>query len=108
MSYKQKSAKRTPAVKRAWVAWLKSYGLKKFLDSFLANVEDAAGTCRYCKEQIFVGVLIGGGVADWSTEDGDFGCSENPENHYNYRGWWRRKEEGAWECAGHMPVKRGE
>jgi hypothetical protein len=37
--------------------------------------------------------MIGGGVPDWSTEKGDFGCDESPYTH----------EDGT---GGHMPVKR--
>ena len=65
----------------------------KFLESFLRNVEGAESTCRYCRQKIFVDVMIGGGIADWSTEDGDFGCIKSPDTN----------EEGT---GGHMPIKR--
>src|SRR5437899_2452142 len=61
-------------LKRGWLKWLERYGAKGFLTSFLRNVEGAESTCIYCGKRIYVDVLIGGGVADWSTEDGDFGC----------------------------------
>lgn len=79
--------------KKDWLAWFKSYGAKKFLDSFLRNVEGAKSECEFCGEDIYVDVLIGGGVPDWSTEDGDFGCSYSPETN----------EEGT---GGHSPVGR--
>lgn len=80
--------------KRCWVNWLKQYGLRKFLDSFLRNVEGAESICQHCHKRIFIDVMIGGGVPDWSTEDGDFGCDKSPER------------EG--DCVGgHMPIKRG-
>ena len=78
---------------RAWVSWLKKYGARKYLESFLHNVEGARGTCRHCHQEIFVDVLIGGGVPDWSTKDGDFGCDRSPETC----------SEGT---GGHMPIKR--
>lgn len=79
--------------KRDWLLWFKSYGAEKFLKSFLWNVEGAQSVCRHCGETIYVDVLIGGGVPDWSTEDGDFGCIESPDTN----------SEGT---GGHMPVKR--
>jgi hypothetical protein len=81
------------AQKSDWLKWLHSYGAAKFLDRFLANVEGAASTCVYCGQTIYIDVLIGGGVADWSTEEGDFGCDRSPE----------ASNEG---CGSHMPVKR--
>lgn len=65
--------------KRNWLAWLKGYTAKKFLEAFIRNVEGAESRCVYCGELIYVDMLIGGGVADWSTEDGDFGCDASPE-----------------------------
>lgn len=79
--------------KDEWIRWLDTYGARNFLDSFLRNVENAESTCIYCKQKIYVDVLIGGGVPDWSTEDGDFGCDKSPETD----------DEGA---GGHMPEKR--
>lgn len=83
----------TETEKRSWVSWLENYGLLKFLDSFLYNVEGAESTCRYCGEKIYVDVMIGGGVPDWSTEDGDFGCYLSPDTD----------SEGT---GGHLPVRR--
>lgn len=79
--------------KQQWLEWLNEYGPDKFLDVFLKTVENAESTCIHCGQKIYVDVLIGGGVPDWSTEDGDFGCEKSPESN----------EEG---CGGHMPVKR--
>lgn len=79
--------------KASWLNWLKSYTPKKFLESFLRNVEGAQSTCQYCHEPIYVDVLIGGGVPDWSTAEGDFGCEKSPETC----------EEGV---GSHMPMKR--
>ena len=79
--------------KRAWTAWLRKYGLRKVLDSFLANVEGAESTCVHCGEKIYVDIMIGGGVADWGTYDGDFGCPDSPDTN----------EEGT---GGHMPRRK--
>ena len=78
--------------KKSWLRWLEEYGAERFLDAFLHTVEGAESTCVYCQEKIYVDVLIGGGVPDWSTESGDFGCSESPDT--------------CDECTGsHKPVK---
>jgi len=82
----------TKKAKKDWLRWLETYGAEKFLDLFLRNVEGAIGTCRYCHQPISVDVLIGGGVPDWSTDGGDFGCEASPETD----------DEG---MGGHMPVK---
>ena len=85
--------KATKAQKASWVKWLNTYGTDKFLDSFLRTVEHAQSTCQYCKQHIYVDVLIGGGVPDWSTLDGDFGCFYSPDTTTKGTG-------------GHMPIKR--
>lgn len=79
---------------RGWLAWFKDFGARAFLKAFLHNVEGAESRCQYCHEPIYVDVLIGGGVPDWSTADGDFGCDRSPERDGDC-------------CGGHMPVKKG-
>ena len=81
------------AAKESWVEWLKNYGLMKFLNSFLRSVEGAESTCRHCGEKIYVDVMVGGGVPDWSTKDGDFGCPDSPDTN----------SEGT---GAHEPIKR--
>lgn len=83
----------THKAKADWLYWFKKYGAEKFLDSFLHNVEGAESICEYCGKHIYVDVMIGGGVPDWSTEDGDFGCDASPETTKN-------------GCGSHMPRKR--
>jgi len=78
---------------RDWVKWLDGYGAEKFLGHFLRNVEGAKGRCIQCGQDIFVDVLLGGGIADWSTDDGDFGCINSPDTC----------EDGT---GGHMPERR--
>lgn len=65
--------------KREWVKWLESYGLDKFFDAFLANTQGAQSTCIHCREKIYLDIVEGGGVPDWKTEDGDYGCADSPE-----------------------------
>lgn len=72
--------------KAGWVKWLESYGSDKFLDSFLKSVEGAESRCVYCGEPIYVDVLVGGGVPDWSTADGDFGCHKRSGTCGEYTG----------------------
>ena len=85
-------AKQKAAIE-SWLSWLKIYGEKKFLKAMLRTVENAESTCRYCHEKIYVDVLIGGGVPDWSTKDGDFGCHASPDTNAEGTG-------------SHMPIKR--
>lgn len=89
----QKAAKQTKRAKKEWLGWLDRYGPNNFLEAFLKNVENAESECQYCHCKIYVDVLIGGGVPDWSTESGDFGCAESPDTN----------DEGT---GGHMPYKR--
>lgn len=67
--------------KKKWLAWLEKYGAAKFLDAFLRNVENAESRCIHCKQPIFVDVLVGGGVPDWSTAGGDFGCPNSADTN---------------------------
>lgn len=86
-------ARITQKQKVSWLKWLNGYGTAKFLDSFLRNIEGTESVCRHCNRPIYVDVMIGGGVPDWSTEDGDFGCDRSPETC----------EDGV---GSHMPYKR--
>ena len=75
-----------------WLKWLKSYGTEKFIAAFMQNAHGAQGTCTHCAQPIYLDLLEGGGVADWKTADGDYGCSESPDtceeetgNHFPIR-----------------------
>lgn len=81
--------------KKEWLEWFTIYGPKKFLNSFLRNVEGAEGKCIYCGYPIYVDVLIGGGVPAWSTENEDFGCDKSPDTC----------SEGV---GSHRPIKKGD
>ena len=87
------NAKEKAQNKIAWLDWFKTYGAKQFLDAFLSNVEGAESTCIHCHQKIYVDVMIGGGVPDWSTKGGDFGCYASPETDLD-------------NCGGHMPERR--
>jgi hypothetical protein len=65
--------------KAAWVAWLQTYGADKFYAAFMANAQDAESRCVYCREPIYLDIREGGGVPDWRTDDGDYGCVESPD-----------------------------
>lgn len=67
--------------KQEWVAWLERYGARKFLDSFLRTAHGAESECVQCGEPIFLDLLEGGGVADWKTEDGGYGCPDSPDTN---------------------------
>ena len=65
--------------KNSWLAWLKRYGARKFLNSFLQNAHGAESTCVHCHQHIYLDLLEGGGVADWKTAEGDYGCEYSPD-----------------------------
>ena len=83
----------TKKAKKEWLEWLEWYGTDKFLDAFLESVEGSQSVCVHCQQPIYVDIMEGGGVPDWSTEDGDFGCSSSPDTN----------DEGT---GGHCPMKR--
>lgn len=80
--------------KRAWVAWLAEYGADRFFDAFLRTAQDAEGRCVHCHAPIFLDIVEGGGVPDWRTTDGDYGCDASPDTN----------SEGA---GSHNPTKLG-
>ena len=65
--------------RQQWIAWLEKYGVRKFLDAFMRNAHGAQSECIYCGEPIYLDLLEGGGVADWKTKDGDYGCGDSPD-----------------------------
>ena len=78
-----------------WAKWLEHYGAEKFYDAFMRNAQNAQSTCVHCREPIYLDIAEGGGVPDWCTHDGDYGCFESPDTD----------DEGT---GGHMPtVRRG-
>lgn len=69
----------TEQQKQEWVKWLEMFSPIAFLESFLRTSHGAISTCQYCAEEIRLDILEGGGVADWKTTDGDYGCPYSPE-----------------------------
>ena len=57
-----------------WVRWLEGDGLGKFYDAFARNARGAESQCVHCCHSIFLDIVEGGGVPDWKTRDGDYGC----------------------------------
>lgn len=78
MAYRQAV---TIANKAQWLAWLKQYGAGKFFDAFIHACQYAKGTCVHCSEAIYLDIVEGGGVPDWRTEDGDYGCPYSPDTN---------------------------
>lgn len=62
-----------------WAAWLATYGAENFYDAFMATAQDAKSVCAQCGENIYLDIAEGGGVADWRTDDGDYGCPYSPD-----------------------------
>ena len=66
-------------VRENWVRWLKTFGVGRFYDAFVQNAQDARGTCKNCRQSIYLDITEGGGVPDWRTKDGDYGCEQSPD-----------------------------
>jgi len=69
----------TEQEKADWLKWLEQYGADKLFDSLMRSVQDVRSRCVHCDEPIYCGILEGGGVPDWKTGDGDYGCRFSPE-----------------------------
>lgn len=65
--------------RKDWPAWLLKYGAAEFFDAFMRNAQGAEGRCVHCDQRIYLDIAEGGGVPDWRTADGDYGCSESPD-----------------------------
>ena len=73
------STKQVAAEKPKWVKWLQKYGIENFYDAFVRVAQDAQSRCTQCGEYIYLDIVEGGGVPDWRTNDGDYGCVNSPE-----------------------------
>lgn len=89
-----------PSASRAraeWIEWIKSYGIGKFFDAFVATAQYAESECVYCGEPIFLDIVEGGGAPDWGTafDDGkpglDYGCSDSPDTNDEGQGSHKAK-----------------
>ena len=75
-----------------WVRWIKSFGAGKFYDAFVNVAQGAESTCIFCKRKIYLDIVGGGGIPDWCTKDGDYGCRRSPDT-------------GEYCCGPHDPKK---
>lgn len=75
-----------------WIFWIQDYNASSFFEAFVRTAQDAESTCTHCRQLIYLDIVEGGGVPDWRTKDGDYGCGESPESG----------EEG---CGSHEPRK---
>lgn len=66
-----------------WASYIKDqYGVDKFLAHLCHTAHSARSRCVYCKKFIYLDAgIIGGGVPDWETCRGDFGCDDSPETN---------------------------
>lgn len=76
----------------SWGKWLNKYGAVKFYEAFMHSAQGARGICVNCRYPIYLDIREGGGVPDWRTASGDYGCDASPETN----------EDG---CGGHTPEK---
>jgi hypothetical protein len=67
------------ADREAWCRWLASYGAARFYDAFVAHAQEAESRCTQCGHPIYLDIVEGGGVPDWKTWDGDYGCPSSPD-----------------------------
>lgn len=73
------SAVRVAQQRREWVEWLKRYGAENFYDAFVEIAQDARSKCIYCQQPIYLDIVMGGGIPDWYSHYGDFGCPDAPD-----------------------------
>lgn len=71
-----------------WAEWLEHFGAERFYNLFLKIAQDAKSRCAQCDEAIYLDIAEGGGVPDWKTMDGDYGCPNTFEG-----------------CGDHMPER---
>ena len=61
----------------AWVKWLRGFGARRFYRAFVELAQGAEGRCTNCHQDIYLDIVEGGGVPDWRTANGDYGCDAN-------------------------------
>jgi len=61
--------------RKSWVMWLRIFGAAKLFDSIMVNAQGAESRCIHCGKPIYFDIVEGGGVPDWKTADGDYGCT---------------------------------
>lgn len=65
--------------RKQWVSWLAGYGAARFYDAFVRIAQGARSTCQHCGEDVYLDMVEGGGVPDWRTASGDYGCYLSPD-----------------------------
>ena len=75
-----------------WLVWVRRPGMAEALfDWCQSNLEGVTATCVHCRATITLDAGTGtGGVFDWHTHGGDYGCDSSPES-------------GPDGCGGHTP-----
>jgi len=69
----------TDKARRQWRDWIRKVGPSYFYRAFVEIAQGAEGRCTQCKERIYLDVVEGGGVPDWHTANGDYGCPASPD-----------------------------
>lgn len=77
-----------------WAKWLETYGAEKFYDAFMKSAQGARSVCIQCGHFIYLDIEEGGGIPDWKTSNGDYGCGNSPDTN----------EDGT---GGHIPSGKG-
>ena len=94
--------------RREWCEWLKGFTNTQLFDAIMRNCQGAESTCQHCGEKIYFDIIEGGGIPDWGTKYGNYGCSAAPETcHFNQEGKCTRRDEAHFHtdgCGGHLPV----
>ena len=75
------SQKKALSMADSWASWLNGYGAKKFYQHFIGSSQNAESECVQCGRKIYLDIAEGGGVPDWCTQDGDYGCFESPDTN---------------------------
>ena len=82
--------------KESWTQWLNWYiakfGAESIYDSLIRSIQGARSVCSQCGQPIYCDIVEGGGVPDWKTEGGDYGCWKSPDTNDDGTG-------------GHMPER---
>lgn len=76
---RHRSARKARSERAQWVQWLSTFGADKFYDAFMRTAQDAESRCFHCHWPIYLDIREGGGVPDWRTGYGDYGCDISPD-----------------------------
>lgn len=62
-----------------WIEWLSTYSAGAFYDAFMEIAQDAGSQCVNCGQPIYLDIREGGGIPDWYSDNGDYGCWNSPD-----------------------------